>query len=78
MASVFAIGPKVRGFKPELGNVFLRAIKIRSTLFFGGVVKPEAPCRKILRDVRDGKYEQQYFARPNSSLSSPFLLLATT
>jgi hypothetical protein len=32
MASVLAIGTKVRGFKPGRGNVFLRAIKIRSTV----------------------------------------------
>jgi hypothetical protein len=28
---------------------YLRAINIRSTTFFGGKVKPSAPCPKILR-----------------------------
>jgi hypothetical protein len=52
MVSVFAVGPKVRGLNPGRGDGFLRAIKIRSTSSFGGEVKPEAPCRKILRNVK--------------------------
>jgi hypothetical protein len=47
--SVLAIGPKVYGFKPGRGDRFLTAIKIRSTPSFGGEVKPETPCRKILQ-----------------------------
>jgi hypothetical protein len=47
MVNLLTIGPNVRGLKPGLGNVFLRAIKIRSTPSFGGEVKPGAPCRKI-------------------------------
>jgi hypothetical protein len=43
VVSVLASGPKVRGFKPGRGNEFLRAIKIRSTPFFGWEVKPEVP-----------------------------------
>jgi hypothetical protein len=50
--SVFAVGPKVRGLNPGRGDGFLRAIKIRSTSSFGGEVKPEAPFRKILRNVK--------------------------
>jgi hypothetical protein len=46
VVSVLAVGPKVRGFKPTRGDGFLRAIEIRSTLFFEGEVKPSAPCRK--------------------------------
>jgi hypothetical protein len=38
MVSVLAIGPKVRGFKPGRG---------------GWGVKPEVPCRKILRYVKE-------------------------
>jgi hypothetical protein len=49
---VLAIGPKVRGLKPGLGNGFLRAIKTRSTPSLGGEVKPSDPC-KILRNVEE-------------------------
>jgi hypothetical protein len=31
VVSVLATGRKVRGFKPDIGDGFLRAIKIRST-----------------------------------------------
>jgi hypothetical protein len=76
MLSVLASGPKVRGFKLGLGDVILRAIKIRSTPSFGGEVKPSdqcqdfSACRKIT-----SKCEQRYFGRPNSSFPSPFLLI---
>jgi hypothetical protein len=53
MVSVLATRPKVRGIKPGRDDGFLRAIKIRSTLSFGEKVKPEAPCRKILRHVKN-------------------------
>jgi hypothetical protein len=53
VVSVLATGPKGRGFKPGRGDEFLRAIKIRSTPSFGWEVKPEVPCRKILRHVKD-------------------------
>jgi hypothetical protein len=52
MVSVLVIRPKIRCFKPGLGDGFLRAIKIRSTSSFGGEVKPEAHCLKILRQVK--------------------------
>jgi hypothetical protein len=53
VVSVLAIGPIGRRFEPGQGDGFLRAIKIRSTPSFGGEVKPEVPCRKILRHVKD-------------------------
>jgi hypothetical protein len=53
MVSVLATGPKVRGFKPGRGDGFLKAIKIRSTSSFGGEVKPEVECCKILRHVKE-------------------------
>jgi hypothetical protein len=40
MLSVLAIGPKVREFKSCRRDGFLKAIRIRSTSFFGGEVKP--------------------------------------
>jgi hypothetical protein len=52
VVSVIAIRPKFRGFRPGRGCGFLRAIKISSTPFFGGEVKPQAPY-KILRHVKN-------------------------
>jgi hypothetical protein len=49
VVSVLATGPKCRGFELSRGDGSLRAIKIRNTPSFGEEVKPEAPCRKILR-----------------------------
>jgi hypothetical protein len=49
MVTVLVTETKVRAFRPGRGDGFLRAIKIRSTLSFGEAIKPEAPCRKILR-----------------------------
>jgi hypothetical protein len=42
MLSVFAIGFKIRGFKPGRGDRYLRAIKIRNTPSFGAEEKPSA------------------------------------
>jgi hypothetical protein len=53
IVSVLVTGRIVRGFKPGRVDEFLRAIKIHSTSSFGGEAKPEAPCRKILRHVKD-------------------------
>jgi hypothetical protein len=52
MDSVPAIGQKVRGFKPDRGDGFLRATKIRNTPFFGGEVKLQATSHTILRHVK--------------------------
>jgi hypothetical protein len=53
VVSVLAAGPKGHGFKLGRGDGFLRAIKFRSTPSLGWEVKPEVPCRKILRHVKD-------------------------
>jgi hypothetical protein len=53
VASVLAAGTKGCGFEPGQGDGFLRAIKIYSTRSFGWPVKPEVPCCKILRNVKD-------------------------
>jgi hypothetical protein len=53
VVSVLTTGPKGRGFEPDQGNGFLIAIKIRRTLSFGWEIKPEVPCRNILRHVKD-------------------------
>jgi hypothetical protein len=67
VVSMIATGPKGRGFKPGRGDGFL---KIRSTPSFGCEIKPEVPCRKTLRHVRDTEYAKFSFLRP-------FLLLAS-
>jgi hypothetical protein len=53
VVSVLATRPKGRRFEPGQGNGYFRVIKIRSTTFFGWEIKPEVPCRKILRHVKD-------------------------
>jgi hypothetical protein len=53
MVRMFAIGPKVRGFKPGGGDGFLSSIKIRSRPTFGREVKPLPPCHKILWHVKN-------------------------
>jgi hypothetical protein len=53
VVSVLATVPKGRGFELGQGNGFLRVIKIRSTHSLGWEVKPEFPCCKILRHVKD-------------------------
>jgi hypothetical protein len=63
VVSVLTTGPKSRRFKPGRGDGFLRAIKIRSTPSFGWEVKPEFPCRKILRYVKDPLTRQRYWIR---------------
>jgi hypothetical protein len=75
VVSVVASGPKGCGFEPGQSDGFLRATKIRSTPSFGREVKPEVPCRKILRHVKDllKSHEDVY---TKFSFPSPILLLA--
>jgi hypothetical protein len=72
MVTMLAIRPKVRGFKPGQGDGFIKATKICRPSF-REEVKLENPCHKILWYVKKitRKYEQKYFARPNSSFPSP-------
>jgi hypothetical protein len=51
--SVLATGPKGCGIEHGQGDGFLRAIKIRTTPSFGWEEKPEVPCRKMLRHVKE-------------------------
>jgi hypothetical protein len=44
---VVSLLAKVRGFKPGRGRWIFRVIKIRSTLSFGGEVKPSVLCRRF-------------------------------
>jgi hypothetical protein len=60
VVSVFATGPKGRGFNPGLGYGFLRAINVFSTPSFGWEVKPEVLCRKILLHVKYPLTYQRY------------------
>jgi hypothetical protein len=53
VVSVLATGLKGCGFESSQGDGFLRALKIRSTPSFRWEVKPEVPCPKILRHVKD-------------------------
>jgi hypothetical protein len=59
MVRVLAIEPNVHGFKLSRGRLILRTIKIRSMVYFKEKIKPSAPCRKILRHVKNpSKYER--------------------
>jgi hypothetical protein len=60
VASVLATGPNGRGCKPDRGDGFWREINICSTPSFGWEAKPEVPCRKILRNVKDPVTRQRY------------------
>jgi hypothetical protein len=53
MVSVLTTGLKGCGFEPGQGDGFLSSIIVRSPPSFGWEVKPEVPCRKILRHVKD-------------------------
>jgi hypothetical protein len=75
--SVLDIGHKVREFKPRRGDIFLKAIRIRSAPSFRGDVNPSAPCRKVLHHIKiTCKYEQKYIERLISRSFRSFLLLA--
>jgi hypothetical protein len=53
VVSVIATGPKVYVFETDQGDGFLRAIKNSSTPSCGWEVKPEVPCRKTLRHIKE-------------------------
>jgi hypothetical protein len=72
MVSVLATVHKGCGFKPSQDDGFLRAIKIRSTTFFGWKVKPEVTCHKILRHVK-GPLTQNSHSFVYSSYSLPYI-----
>jgi hypothetical protein len=62
VGSVSAIGSKVHEFKPGPGRWVFKVDKISRKTSFGGEVKPSAPCRKILRHVKEPcRRENKYF-----------------
>jgi hypothetical protein len=77
---VITIGPKVRWFKPGRRRWFFKGYKNPSTTFFGGKVKPSAPCGKILRHIKNPyRYGKRYLVGKiygNFSPCFPALLLA--
>jgi hypothetical protein len=79
MVSMLAIGPKVLRFKPDRGDGFLRIIKIHSMPSFGGEVKWEVRCRKILWHVKFqlGSMNKNTSEGQIHNFLRPFLLLAT-
>jgi hypothetical protein len=72
VVSVLDTGRKGYGFEHGQGDGFLRTIKIRRTPF-GREVKPEVPCRKILRHVNNSGSPtgmnrlNSHFLRPSTS-----------
>jgi hypothetical protein len=71
VVSVLDIQTKVCGFKPGRGDGFLRAIKICDVPFFGGEVKPDAPCCKVLRHVKVTCKCEQNLSKDKFSFLSP-------
>jgi hypothetical protein len=58
VVAILSLDPTFVGSNPDEDDGFLRAIKIRSTTFFGGEVKPLVPCRKVFRYVKEN-YEYE-------------------
>jgi hypothetical protein len=70
------LDPILTGSKPTEGDKYLTATKNRSSPFFGGEVKPSAPCRKSLRHVENrSKYERDTSEGKISFPLLQFLLL---
>jgi hypothetical protein len=69
MVSVLATGPKVHGFKPGHGNVFLRVIKIHSTPSFRGQVKLSSHVIRSYDMLNNSKSTQEIFRRQNPSFT---------
>jgi hypothetical protein len=67
MVSLFAIGPKVCGFKPGRNYEFLRAINPQYVFLLTGSKAGEAISLDFIEYKKiTCKYEEKYFARPNS------------
>jgi hypothetical protein len=68
LGSLVVIAPKVRGLKPGRGRLIFKGDKVRSRTAFGGEVKPSAPCRKILRHVKNPYSMKEIFRSQNSRI----------
>jgi hypothetical protein len=66
-----SLDPRFAGSIPAEVDRFLGVIKIRRTPSFGGEVKPLAPCRNILRHVKEPFEVWKICSRQNSSFPSP-------
>jgi hypothetical protein len=70
MVIVLATGPRFARSNPDEGDGFLKAMK--STASFGREVKPAAPCRKILRHVKDSlRYDRETDMQNSAAISRP-------
>jgi hypothetical protein len=66
---------RFEGSNPAVDDEILRAIKIRSTTSLGSAVKPSAPCRKILRRVKEPYEYEKDTSLAKFSISLAMLLL---
>jgi hypothetical protein len=58
---MLAIGHRLPEFIPGRKRWIFEATKIRSTTYFGWEIKPSAPCRKILRHIKDTlRYDKDF------------------
>jgi hypothetical protein len=70
MVSLRALGSKVYGFRPSRGLRVFKGGKILSTPSFTGEVNPSAPCRNILRHIKNHfNVWTNIFRKPNSFTS---------
>jgi hypothetical protein len=74
MVIMLATNPRFVDSNLAKNNVFLRAIKDRSTTSIGGEAKPSALCHKILQNVKNPLTYDRGIDRQNSvAISRHFL-----
>jgi hypothetical protein len=70
------LDPRFAGSIPAEVDGFLRVIKIRSTISFGGEIKPSVQCRKFTACKRTLRAWIEMFRKQNSAaISHPILLI---
>lgn len=72
---ISVLGSRVRWFKLCRFDGLSREIKIHSTLFFGGEVKPKTPCHKGLRRFKELRVWKRCFVDKIHHFLSRFLLI---
>jgi hypothetical protein len=68
VVSVFAIGPKIRGFNPGWGRCIFRGYKNPQHDFFGGKIKPSIIFSYILRTLKNHMGMKEILRRQISTL----------
>jgi hypothetical protein len=70
---VLAIGSKIRGFQPGRCRWIFKGGKNRSTISFGGKVKPSVPCRRFYGLLMiPAEYDRYIAGKINGHFSASF------